>query len=278
MRCGRFDLPAHRPLIMGVANATPDSFSDAGQFLSTQAVIEHAWQLIDAGADILDIGGESTRPGAQPVTEADELARILPVLRACRDAAVPISVDSMKPAVMRIALAEGASMINDVNALQLPGAMQAVADSDCLLCLMHMQGEPRSMQVDPRYDDVVSEVAQFLQQRAEVCVRFGIDPARIVLDPGFGFGKTLQHNLALLRGLGELLALGYPVLAGLSRKSMLGALTGRPAGERLAGSVAAALLAAQRGATILRVHDVAETRDVLAVWHALEQSSIACTP
>ena len=262
---------------MGVANATPDSFSDAGQFLCTKAVIDHALQLIDEGADILDIGGESTRPGAQPVTEADELARILPVLRACRDAAIPISVDSMKPSVMRIALAEGASMINDVNALRLPGAMQAVADSDCLLCLMHMQGEPRSMQVDPRYDDVVSEVAQFLQQRAQACVQSGIDPARIVLDPGFGFGKTLQHNLALLRGLGELSALGYPVLAGLSRKSMIGALTGRPAAERLSLIHISEPRDAQRGATILRVHDVAETRDAMAVWHALEQSSSACT-
>ena len=255
---------------MGVVNITPDSFFDGGKFLDPQAAIAHGRRLIEEGADILDIGGESSRPGAQAVAEQEELNRVVPVLKALRD--VPVSVDTRRPSVMRAVLAEGASMINDIDALAAPGALDAVADSDCAVCLMHKQGDPASMQQDPRYEDVVGEVKQFLTTRIAACEIAGIERDRITIDPGFGFGKTAEHNLGLLKRLSELAALGVPVVAGWSRKSTLGSITGRPVTERLAASVAAALLAVQHGATILRVHDVRETRDALAVMQALEKA------
>jgi dihydropteroate synthase len=225
---------------------------------------------VEEGADLLDVGGESTRPGAAPVAADEELTRILPVLAGVADRAVPVSVDTMKPEVMRAALAHGAAIINDVTALAAPGALETVAASDAAVCLMHMQGSPRTMQANPVYADVTAEVRDFLRGRAEACVSAGIGRDRIVVDPGFGFGKTVEHNLTLLARLGEIAALGFPVLAGWSRKSSLGRITGRPAEERLAGSVAAAVIAVQRGARIVRVHDVAATRDALAVLAAVE--------
>jgi dihydropteroate synthase len=251
---------------MGVVNVTPDSFSDGGEFLEPKAAISHARRLIEEGADIVDIGGESSRPGAQTVAEQDELNRVLPVLKALRD--VPVSVDTRRPSVMRAVLAEGASMINDIEALSAPGALDAVADTDCAVCLMHKKGDPATMQDAPAYGDVVLEVRDFLAARISACQIAGIEKDRITIDPGFGFGKTPQHNFRLLRELAAFTGLGVPVLAGWSRKSTLGTVTGRPVGERLAGSLAAALLALQAGATILRVHDVKETRDVVAVWEA----------
>ena len=224
----------------------------------------------DAGADLLDLGAESSRPGALPVSADDELDRLLPVLDGLVGCGVPISVDTYKPEVMRAALRHGASMINDIYGLRMPGAVEAVAGSDCAICLMHMQGEPLTMQRQPAYGDVVAEVRLFLRRRVQAARAAGISDDRLLLDPGFGFGKTLQHNLELLRGLDRLAGDGLPVLAGLSRKSMLGAITGRPLGERLAASIAAAVLAVERGARILRVHDVTETRDALAVWQAMD--------
>jgi dihydropteroate synthase len=266
LRCGRFELSLERPLVMGVVNVTPDSFSDGGKYLDHQDAIAHARRLVGEGADIVDVGGESTRPGAAPVSEAEELQRILPVLEALRE--VPVSVDTRRPKVMQAALGAGASMINDIEALRAPGALDAVSRTDCGVCLMHMQGEPGTMQADPRYGDVVNEVKAFLAGRIAACERAGITRDRIVADPGFGFGKTLEHNLALLRRLGEFAGLGVPILAGWSRKSSLGRITGRDAGERLAGSLAAALLALLGGARILRVHDVKETRDAVLVFEA----------
>jgi dihydropteroate synthase len=271
LRCGRFSLALDRPLLMGIVNVTPDSFSDGGRFLDPRAAVAHARELIEQGADILDIGAESTRPGAQPVGAAEEIGRLRPVLDALRDSPVPISVDTMKPEVMRAALDLGAAMINDVAALAAPGALDVVAASDCGVCLMHMQGEPRSMQAAPHYDDVVGEVKAFLAARVEACLRAGIARERIVVDPGLGFGKTVEHNFELLRGLPQLAQLGRPLLVGWSRKSSLGKITGRAPQDRLAASLAAALLALQRGARILRVHDVKETRDVIAVWRAAEK-------
>jgi dihydropteroate synthase len=268
LRCGRFKLPLDRPLLMGVVNVTPDSFSDGGKFLGRGQALAHARRLVDEGADLLDIGGESSRPGAQPVSEAEELARVMPVLDALADARVPLSVDTRRPRVMREALAHGASMINDIEALSAPGALEAVAASGCAVCLMHKQGEPASMQRDPRYTEVVSEVRAYLAGRIAAARAAGVAQDRIVVDPGFGFGKTLAHNFALLKRLPELAGLGVPLLAGWSRKSSLGALTGRAADERLAASLAAALLALLGGARILRVHDVKETRDVVLVWEA----------
>lgn len=255
---------------MGVVNITPDSFSDGGAFLAPEAAIAQASRLVEEGAAIIDIGAESSRPGAQPVSEDEECARLLPVLEAIRELPVPISVDTRRTAVMRVALAEGASMINDIEALAAPGALEALAGSECGVCLMHKKGEPATMQADPRYDDVVREVAEFLAARMAAAQAAGIARDRLVIDPGFGFGKTAAHNLELLRNLESIVALGAPVLAGLSRKSTLGRVTGRPAGERMVASVTAALLAAQHGATILRVHDVQATRDALAVWRAVE--------
>ncbi len=270
MRCGSFVLPLDFPLVMGVVNITPDSFSDGGKFLSPDAAIAQAARLVEEGAAIIDIGAESTRPGALPVSEAEELSRLLPVLRAIRDLPVPVSVDTRRAAVMRAVLGEGASMINDIEALAGHGSLEAVAATECGVCLMHMRGTPATMQADPHYDDVVEEVASFLATRVDAAQAAGISRDRICSDPGFGFGKTAAHNLQLLRNLGRIADLGVPVVAGLSRKSTLGRLTGRPSGDRMVASVAAALLAAQRGATILRVHDVGATRDALAVWRAVE--------
>jgi dihydropteroate synthase len=253
---------------MGVVNITPDSFSDGGRFLDAGAAASHARRLADEGADILDLGAESTRPGAAPVSEEEELARILPVLEQISSLEKPVSVDTRRPAVMRAVLAAGASMINDIQALAAPGALEAVAASSCAVCLMHMKGEPATMQQDPRYDDVVADVRSFLEGAVTRARTAGVAAERIVIDPGFGFGKTAAHNLQLLRRLDALSALGVPVLAGLSRKSTIGRITGRPVEERLAGSLALALLALERGAKILRVHDVMETVDVVAVWEA----------
>ena len=256
---------------MGVVNITPDSFSDGGKFLDPKAALAHARRLIDEGADILDIGGESSRPGAAPVAEEEELKRVLSVVENLR-VNVPVSIDTRRPAVMRAALAAGASMINDIDALTAPGALEAVAASGCAVCLMHKKGDSATMQQAPRYDDVVAEVRDFLAERILQCERKKIEKDRITIDPGFGFGKTVEHNLSLLKRLPELAALGVPVVAGWSRKSTLGVITGRPVSERLAASLAAALLAVQHGATILRVHDVRETRDALAVMQALERA------
>ena len=266
LRCGRFTLPLERPLVMGVVNITPDSFSDGGRFLDPEAAVSHARQLAGEGADILDLGGESTRPGAVPVSEQQELERLLPVLQRLQDLKIPVSVDTRRPAVMKAVLAAGASMINDVQALNEPYALEAVAATGCAVCLMHMKGQPATMQQEPRYDDVLREVKVFLKEVVRKARFAGIGQDRIVVDPGFGFGKTAAHNMTLLRRLNELSDL--PIVAGLSRKSTLGKLTGRPVQERLAGSLALALLALERGARILRVHDVKETRDVIAVWQA----------
>ena len=272
LQCGRFRLALDRPLIMGVVNVTPDSFSDGGRFLDPAAAIARARTLIEEGADLIDLGAESSRPGAAAVVSADEeLRRLLPVLRGLRD--LPLSVDTVKPEVMRVALAEGASMINDINALRAPGAAAAVAAADAAVCLMHMRGSPGTMQQHPSYGDVVAEVKAFLLERIESVCAAGIALERLVVDPGFGFGKTLEHNLELLRHLREFATLGVPLLAGWSRKSSLGKITGKPADERLAASIAAALIAAQNGAAILRVHDVAATRDALAVLAAVEKQA-----
>ncbi|TMH44278.1 MAG: dihydropteroate synthase [Betaproteobacteria bacterium] len=252
---------------MGVVNVTPDSFSDGGRYFAPSAAIAHARALAVEGAQLIDIGGESTRPGAAPVSEDEELARILPVLEALGDLCV--SVDTRRPAVMEAALDAGASMINDVQALQAPGALGAVREAQCAVCLMHMKGEPATMQREPHYDDVMREVKGFLQERVAAAVAAGIARERIVVDPGFGFGKTAAHNLTLLKRLGEFGELTVPLLVGLSRKSTIGKLTGRASGERLAGGLAMALIALQGGATILRVHDVKETRDLIAVWQAV---------
>lgn len=272
LHCGRFELSLSRPLLMGIVNLTDDSFSGDGLADDAARAIEHGQRLVAAGAQMLDIGGESSRPGAAPVSAAQELARVLPVLEGLRSCGVPLSIDSAKPEVMRAALSAGADMINDIAALQTPGALEAVAASSCAVCLMHMQGEPRTMQLAPQYGDVVAEVADFFRARIAATDGAGVARERIVLDPGFGFGKTLEHNLTLLRHLAALAVDGLPLLVGLSRKSMLGAITGRPAHERVSASVAAALLAVQRGAAIVRVHDVAATRDALAVLDALEDA------
>jgi len=272
--CGRYRLSLERPLVMGVLNVTPDSFADGGSYLDLRDATDRVRQMLGEGADIVDIGGESTRPGAAPTSEAEELQRVIPLLEkirlACDARGVPISVDTRKPAVMRAAIAAGASMINDINALRATGAMDAVSTSGVAVCLMHMQGEPATMQQSATYDDVVADVTAFLAERAAACVAAGIGGDRIVLDPGFGFGKTVDHNLVLLRRLAEIAALGYPLLAGLSRKSTIGVLTGRDVDDRMAGSVAAALAAVARGASIVRVHDVRETADALKVWRAVE--------
>ena len=256
---------------MGVVNITPDSFSDGGRYHDPARAVAHARQLIEEGADILDIGGESSRPGALSVPVDEELRRVLPVIEALADAGVPLSIDTVKAEVMRQAVAAGASIINDIAALQAPGALAAVAESNAAVCLMHMQGEPRTMQAAPRYGDVVAEVHDFLAQRTSDALAAGIAGERIIVDPGFGFGKRLEHNLALLRQLHRFGDLGACVLAGLSRKSMLGEITGRKVGQRDTASVVAALLAARNGARILRVHDVAATKDALAIWAAVEK-------
>ena len=269
LTCGRHALDLTRPRVMGILNVTPDSFSDGGRFFDRERALDHARRMLADGADLIDVGGESTRPGAAAVDEADELARVIPVIDELAREGALVSVDTMKPAVMRAAVAAGAAMINDVNALRLPGALEAAATTGAAVCLMHMRGEPRTMQDAPAYGDVATEVRDFLVERAQACEALGIARGRIVLDPGLGFGKTLAHNLALLRALPDLVATGYPVLAGMSRKSSLGAITGRPPGERLAASLAAALAAVARGAAIVRVHDVRETVDAIKVWVAV---------
>ena len=271
LRCGNYQLDLSRPLVMGIVNVTPDSFSDGGRHATTELALAHAQQLIADGADILDIGGESTRPGAAAVSEQEELERVLPLIEGLRDSGIPLSIDTWKPGVMRAALAAGASMVNDVNALLAEGALPVVAASAAAVCLMHKQGTPQTMQQQPHYDDVVAEVSAFLRERIAAAERAGIMRERIVVDPGFGFGKTLAHNLALLRDLRQLGAAGVPVLAGMSRKSMLGAITGRGVDERLVPSVVSAVLAVQRGAAIVRVHDVRETVDALKVLSALNE-------
>ncbi len=271
LQCGRFRLSLERPLVMGIVNVTPDSFSDGNAHFRADEAIAHGRLLVEEGADLLDIGGESTRPGAQAVPADEELRRILPVIEALRDCGVPLSVDTCKPSVMRAALEAGADMINDIGGFAAPGAVEAVADAGCALCLMHMRGEPRTMQDAPSYQDVVAEVRAYLDQGARRLRQAGIAADRIVLDPGFGFGKTAAHNYTLLRQLSQAVGQDYPSLLGLSRKSMIGAVTGRPASRRLGGSVAAALAGAVRGAHILRVHDVADTVDALRVWSAVER-------
>lgn len=274
LHCGRFRLSLERPLIMGIVNLTPDSFSGDGTGTDVDRAIRLARRQVEAGADILDIGAESSRPGAIQTPEDEELQRLLPVLREIVDWGVPVSVDTYKPAVMCAALDAGAAMINDISALRHPGALAAVAGSDCAVCLMHMQGEPGTMQVAPHYDDVVREVRDFLAQRVASCLEAGIDGRRLVLDPGFGFGKSLEHNLALFRSLTATASDDLPLLVGVSRKSMLGMITGQPVERRVAASVAAALLAALKGAKMLRVHDVKETRDALAMLAALETGGL----
>lgn len=268
LRAGKFVLTLDRPLVMGIVNATPDSFSDGGKFLARDAAIAHARKLIEDGADILDIGGESTRPGAAAVSLDEELDRVLPVLEAVAADGVPVSIDTQKKTVMVAAIAAGAAMINDVNALQAAGALAPCAASNVAVCLMHKRGQPATMQVAPHYDDVVADVSEFLAARARICMDAGIERERIVIDPGFGFGKTIDHNFRLLRELRSIAGLGYPVMAGFSRKASLGIVTGRGADERLAASIAAAVLCAQNGATILRVHDVRETVDAVKVLMA----------
>lgn len=269
--CGSYQLSLDRPLIIGIVNLTPDSFSGDGVGDDAAAAIAHAEAQRAAGADMLDLGAESSRPGATPVPAEVEIARLLPVLRAVRDWGVPVSVDTIKPEVMRMAIGEGAAIINDIMALQTPGALEAVAASDAAVCLMHMQGEPRTMQAQPHYADVVGEVRDFLAGRVAACTAAGIARERLLIDPGFGFGKTVEHNYTLLRELRRFEDVGVPVLAGLSRKSMLGAVTGQPNGvARVHASAAAAVLAVERGARIVRVHDVAATKDALAVLAAME--------
>jgi len=271
LNCGGRALRLDRPRIAGVINVTPDSFSDGGSFLDAGDAIAHGLKLAEEGADVLDVGGESTRPGAAEISAQDEIARVVPVIEAlAKKTVIPIAIDTSKPEVMRAAVAAGAGFINDVRALRRDGALDAAAALKVPVCLMHMQGEPGTMQDAPHYEDVVSDVRRFLAERLFACEMSGIDKKRVVVDPGFGFGKTLEHNLALLRALDQFVALGVPLLVGLSRKGMIGTLTGRerPA-DRAAGSAAAALLAVQKGAAIVRVHDVAVTRDALAVWEAV---------
>jgi dihydropteroate synthase len=270
IQCGRFLLDLGRPAVMGILNVTPDSFSDGGRFVDAAAAVTAGQRLAAEGAAIVDVGGESTRPGSLPVDEAEELRRVIPVIeRLAERLAVPVSVDTRKPGVMRRAIEAGASMVNDVGALRAPGSLEAVAGSGVAVCLMHMRGEPGTMQDAPHYDDVVAEVRAFLAARVAACEAAGIARAQLAVDPGFGFGKTLGHNLALLAGLPALAADGLPVLVGLSRKRMVGALTGRGADDRLAGSLAAAVVAVERGARIIRAHDVGETVDALEIVAAV---------
>jgi dihydropteroate synthase len=270
LRCADKTLDLSCPVVMGVLNVTPDSFSDGGRFRSPDAAVEQGLRMAAEGAAIIDVGGESTRPGAQPVSADEELRRIVPVIERLRAlTAAVISVDTSKPEVMRAAASAGAGFINDVRALREPGALEAAAASGCALCLMHMQGEPRTMQEAPHYDDVVAQVRAFLAGRVAACRGAGIDAARLTVDPGFGFGKNLEHNLTLLRQLATLVADGPPVLVGLSRKSTVGKLTGREAGERVYGSVALAVVAALKGARIIRAHDVAATVDAVKVVAAV---------
>ena len=262
----------NRPLVMGILNTTPDSFSDGGQYTSTDTALDHAMQMLEQGADIIDVGGESTRPGAEAVSENEEIQRVVPVIESIRQRAdVCISVDSSKPGVMRAAVNAGADMLNDVNALRAPGALQTCAELAVPVCIMHMQGEPRTMQKSPSYRNVVQEVSDFLRQRVEACIDAGISRHRLIIDPGFGFGKNLQHNLQLLRHLQAFKSLELPLLIGISRKSMLGQiLDGAPVEQRVSASIAAAVLAWTKGASIFRVHDVKATVDALKVCQAID--------
>ncbi len=269
LRCAGRQLDLDSPRVMGVINMTPDSFSDGGRYAGVDSALAEAHRMLEAGAAIIDIGGESTRPGASPVRTEEELRRVVPLVREVARLPIVVSVDTSNPEVMQAAIDAGAGMINDVRALTVPGALRVVARSDAALCLMHMQGEPASMQQGPAYDDVVTEVVAFLRQRVDDCRSSGIGPERLVVDPGFGFGKSIEHNLELLRRIADVVAIGLPVLVGLSRKSMLARLTGRAPDARVAGSVALALLAVQAGARIVRVHDVPETVDALKIWAAV---------
>lgn len=273
--CGRFRFYVHsaqsKPLVMGILNATPDSFSDGGRYQSIDLAISHAEQMITDGVDIIDIGGESSRPGAAPLALEEELARVMPLIYALRDSGKAISIDTYKPEVMREAIIAGVDMVNDIRGFSDPLSRTVIASSDVAVCVMHMQNNPQNMQQQPSYVDVVREVQAFLSARCEDLFALGVDRARVCVDPGFGFGKTLEHNLHLLRHLGTLNEqLDLPVLAGLSRKNMIGVLTGKPVEKRMAGSVAAALAAVQQGAKLVRVHDVAETVDAIKVWHAIQ--------
>ena len=271
LHCGSFRLDLSRPLVMGIVNVTPDSFSDGGRHLLRDAAIAHACQLIADGADILDIGGESTRPGAKMVGVQEEMDRVMPVIEGLRDSGIPLSIDTCKAEVMRTALTSGVHIVNDINALQDRDALSAVLTSDAAVCLMHKQGQPGSMQAQPQYENVVLEVVDFLRARIAEVENAGVARDRIVIDPGFGFGKTLVHNLELLRNLQQISQLGLPLLAGLSRKSMLGLITGKDVNSRLSASLAAAMIAVQRGASIVRVHDVQETCDALKVYNAVNE-------
>ncbi|MFM0242386.1 dihydropteroate synthase [Paraburkholderia phytofirmans] len=278
LQCGRFKLTFERPLVMGILNVTPDSFSDGGKYAMRGDALRQAERMMLDGADIIDIGGESTRPGAPPVPLDEELERVIPLVEQLRSANVPLSIDTYKPEVMRHTLAAGADLINDIWGFRMPGAIDAVRDSECGLCVMHMLGEPQTMQLgEPVYDDVVREVRDFLEERIAALEQAGIARARISVDPGFGFGKTVvEHNYTLLAHLPDTAPRAeppYPILAGMSRKSMVGAVVGRPAPERVAGSIAAAVCAAERGAAILRVHDVAQTVDALKVWAAMRDAA-----
>lgn len=279
-RCGRFlfDFSKHqRPLVMGILNATPDSFSDGGKFRTPSDAIAQAERMIANGVDIIDIGGESTRPGAEPVALQEELDRVLPVIEALKDCSVALSIDTYKAETMRQALKAGVDCVNDIWALRQEGALDAIIESvqdnpdkQCGIVLMHMQRDPQTMQFDPEYQDVIAEVKEFLQERVNLLANQGVAKNRIAIDPGFGFGKSLEHNLKMLTDFDQFSQLGYPVLAGISRKSMLGKLTGRDTNERVAPSVAAAIMAADRGARIIRVHDVPETVDALKIWAAVQ--------
>jgi len=278
LHCGRYRLSvgeAARPLVMGVLNVTPDSFSDGGLFDAHDRAIAHARQMLADGADMIDIGGESTRPGAPPLSVEEELSRVLPVLDALRDCGRPLSVDTRRAVVMREVLSAGADMINDISGFRDADSLAAVSDSTCAICIMHMQGDPQSMQLSPHYQDVVAEVSEFLLGQLNAAIAAGIDQDRICIDPGYGFGKTAEHNLTLFHHQSLLQqSIGVPLLAGLSRKSTIGLITGRSVQDRLAGSLAAAVVAAERGARIIRVHDVAETVDALKVWQAARSGAL----
>ena len=274
--CAGRKLLLDRPRIMGIVNVTPDSFADGGLHDTTELAVAQALMLAEQGADILDVGGESTRPGTEEVSLQEELRRVIPVIeRLAQLTTLPISIDTSKPEVMRAAVAAGAGLINDVLALRRDGALEAAAELGVPVCLMHMQGEPRSMQDDPQYEDVVAEVHSFFTQRLFACEMAGISKKKLLIDPGFGFGKNLEHNLRLLRQLSRFVELGVPVLAGLSRKGMIGKLTGREVDDRVVGSAVAALIAVQNGAQIVRVHDVAATVDALRVWSAVASQPAA---
>ena len=270
LQCGRFGFALDKKaLVMGILNVTPDSFSDGGHYQTLEFAVSRVEEMIAEGADIIDIGGESSRPGAPALPLEQELGRVMPAIYAMRDLGRALSVDTYKPEVMREAIIAGVDMINDINAFRAPGALEAVLGSDCALCVMHMQGTPQNMQKDPSYSDVVAEVIQFLHERVAAMTALGIERERICIDPGFGFGKTVEHNFVLMRNIGKMQQeLGLPVVAGVSRKSMIGAVTGKPVERRLAGNIGGALAAIAQGARIVRVHDVIETVDALKVWQA----------